>query len=148
MSIIQSILTNMSVDDKAKLGKTGVKVNSDGDHLLTIKEAYEITSENGAHPRFVLKMEDAEGKTIFNDCKEGEQYREYEKMVDNAVSYAYVLTKQHKFGYIEIMEDYLKENQLKYKKGILGCHVIYYDFSKDVRPEDIDFAEEWRQRNL
>ncbi|MBL7196984.1 MAG: glycosyltransferase family 39 protein [Candidatus Omnitrophica bacterium] len=91
---------------------------------------------------------DAEGKTIFNDCKEGEQYREYEKMVDNAVSYAYVLTKQHKFGYIEIMEDYLKENQLKYKKGILGCHVIYYDFSKDVRPEDIDFAEEWRQRNL
>lgn len=54
----------MSVEDKAKLGKSGVKVNSDGEHKLTIKEAYEITSEGGTHPRFVLKMEDTEGKTI------------------------------------------------------------------------------------
>lgn len=64
MSIIANILNNMSVEDKAKLGKSGVKVNSDGEHKLTIKEAYEITSEGGAHPRFVLKMEDIEGKTI------------------------------------------------------------------------------------
>lgn len=64
MSIIANILNNMSVEDKAKLGKSGVKVNSDGEHKLTIKEAYEITSEGGTHPRFVLKMEDIEGKTI------------------------------------------------------------------------------------
>lgn len=64
MSIIANILNNMSADDKAKLGKTGVKVNSDGEHKLTIKEAYEITSEGGAYPRFVLKLEDTEGKTI------------------------------------------------------------------------------------
>ena len=64
MSIIANILTNMSAEDKAKLGKSGVKVNSDGEHKLTIKEAYEIASENGTYPRFVLKMEDAEGKTI------------------------------------------------------------------------------------
>lgn len=64
MSIIANILNNMSVEDKAKLGKSGVKVNSDGEHKLTIKEAYEITSEGGTHPRFVLKMEDVEGKTI------------------------------------------------------------------------------------
>ena len=57
MSIIANILNNMSVEDKAKLGKSGVKVNSDGEHKLTIKEAYEITSEGGTHPRFVLKME-------------------------------------------------------------------------------------------
>ena len=64
MSIIANILNNMSVEDKAKLGKSGVKVNSDGEHKLTIKEAYEILSEGGTHPRFVLKMEDTEGKTI------------------------------------------------------------------------------------
>lgn len=64
MSIIANILNNMSAEDKAKLGKSGVKVNSDGEHLLTIKEAYEITSEGGTFPRFVLKCEDTEGKTI------------------------------------------------------------------------------------
>lgn len=64
MSIIKNILNNMSAEDKAKLGKTGVKINTDGEHKLTIKEAYEITSEDGAHPRFVLKCEDSEGKTI------------------------------------------------------------------------------------
>ena len=64
MSIIANILNNMSAEDKAKLGKSGVKVNSDGEHKLTIKEAYEIASENGTYPRFVLKMEDTEGKTI------------------------------------------------------------------------------------
>lgn len=64
MSIIANILNNMSAEDKAKLGKSGVKVNSDGEHKLTIKEAYEIASEGGTHPRFVLKMEDTEGKTI------------------------------------------------------------------------------------
>ena len=63
-SIIANMLQNMSEEDKSKLGKTGVKVNSDGEHLLTIKEAYEITSEGGKYPRFVLKLEDAEGKTI------------------------------------------------------------------------------------
>lgn len=66
MSIIANILNNMSADDKAKLGKSGVKVNSDGEHKLTIKGAYEVTwtSEKGTFPTFVLKMEDAEGKTI------------------------------------------------------------------------------------
>ena len=63
-SIIANMLQNMSEEDKSKLGRTGVKVNSDGEHLLTIKEAYEITSEGGKYPRFVLKLEDAEGKTL------------------------------------------------------------------------------------
>ena len=63
-SIIANILNNMSAEDKAKLGKSGVKVNSDGEHKLTIKEAYEIVSEGGTYPRFVLKCEDSEGKTI------------------------------------------------------------------------------------
>ena len=55
---------SMSEADKAKLGKTGTKVNTDGDHLLTITEAYEIVSEGGKFPRFVLTAEDSEGKTI------------------------------------------------------------------------------------
>ena len=55
---------SMSQADKDKLGKTGTKINTDGAHLLTITEAYEISSEGGKFPRFVLKMEDAEGKGI------------------------------------------------------------------------------------
>ena len=64
MSIISNIMNSMSEADKAKLGKTGTKVNTDGAHLLTITEAYEIASEGGKYPRFVLKMEDGEGKSI------------------------------------------------------------------------------------
>ena len=55
---------SMSAEDKAKLGRVGTKVNTDGAHSLTIVEAYEIASEGGAYPRFVLKMEDQEGKTL------------------------------------------------------------------------------------
>ena len=64
MSIITNIMNSLSEADKAKLGKTGTKVNTDGAHLLTITEAYEIASEGGKYPRFVLKMEDGEGKSI------------------------------------------------------------------------------------
>lgn len=64
MSIITNIVNSLSDADKAKLGKTGTKVNTDGDHLLTITEAYEIVSEGGKFPRFVLTAEDSEGKTI------------------------------------------------------------------------------------
>lgn len=64
MSIIANIMGNMSEADKSRLGRTGTKVNTDGAHLLTITEAYEIASEGGKYPRFVLKMEDAEGKGI------------------------------------------------------------------------------------
>lgn len=64
MSIIANIMGSMSETDKAKLGKIGTKVNTDGAHALTIVEAYEIVSEGGKYPRFVLKMEDGEGKQI------------------------------------------------------------------------------------
>lgn len=64
MSIIGNILNNMSEADREKLGKLSTKINTDGDHKLTIVEAYEITSEGGKHPRFYLKCEDGEGKTI------------------------------------------------------------------------------------
>jgi hypothetical protein len=64
MSIISNIMNSMSEDDKAKLGRVGSKVNTDGAHKLKITEAYEITSEGGKYPRFVLKMEDAEGKSL------------------------------------------------------------------------------------
>lgn len=64
MSIITNIVNSLSDADKAKLGKTGTRVNTDGDHLLTITEAYEIVSEGGKFPRFVLTAEDSEGKTI------------------------------------------------------------------------------------
>jgi len=64
MSIISNILNSLSADDQAKLGRSGTKVNTDGAHALTITEAYEIASEGGKYPRFVLKMEDAEGKTL------------------------------------------------------------------------------------
>lgn len=64
MSIISNIMMNMSEADKSKLGKGGSKVATDGSHLLTIVEAYEIASEGGKYPRFVLKMEDAEGKSL------------------------------------------------------------------------------------
>lgn len=66
MSIIANIMGSMSEADKAKLGKGGTKINTDGEHTLTITEAYEITwnSAKGSFPSFVLKMEDAEGKTI------------------------------------------------------------------------------------
>lgn len=64
MSIITNIMNSLSAEDKAKLGRVGTKVNTDGDHLLSIVEAYEIVSEGGAYPRFVLKCADTEGKTI------------------------------------------------------------------------------------
>lgn len=64
MSIIANIMGSMSEADKARLGKTGVNINTDGEHKLTIVEAYEIASEGGKFPRFVLKMEDGEGKKI------------------------------------------------------------------------------------
>jgi len=64
MSIISNILNTLSVEDQAKLGRSGTKVNTDGAHVLTITEAYEIASEGGAYPRFVLKMEDSEGKSV------------------------------------------------------------------------------------
>lgn len=58
MSIILNTLGNMSEEDKAKLGRIGTKINTDGAHLVTIVEAYEIDNQ-----RFYLKVEDAEGKT-------------------------------------------------------------------------------------
>jgi hypothetical protein len=64
MSIITNIINSLSEADKAKLGRVGTKVNTDGAHSLTIVEAYEIASEGGVYPRFVLKMEDQEGKTL------------------------------------------------------------------------------------
>lgn len=64
MSIIANIMGSMSEADKSKLGKGSSKISTDGSHLLTITEAYEIVSEGGKFPRFVLKMEDAEGKSI------------------------------------------------------------------------------------
>ena len=64
MSIIANIMGNMSQADKDKLGKGSSRIGTDGSHLLTITEAYEITSEGGKFPRFVLKMEDGEGKSI------------------------------------------------------------------------------------
>ena len=59
MSLITSIVNNMSEKDKEKLGKVGSKINLDGEHLLTIIEAYEIDNQ-----RFYLKCEDSEGKTV------------------------------------------------------------------------------------
>ena len=58
MSIILNVMNNMSDEDKAKLGRTGTKINTDGSHLVTITEAYEIDNQ-----RFCLTVEDAEGKT-------------------------------------------------------------------------------------
>jgi hypothetical protein len=49
----------MSDEDKAKLGRSGSKINTAGAHLVTIVEAYEIDNQ-----RFCLKLEDAEGKTV------------------------------------------------------------------------------------
>lgn len=59
MSIIMNAINNMSEKDREKLGKVGTKINMDGEHLLTIVEAYEIDNQ-----RFYLKCEDSEGKTI------------------------------------------------------------------------------------
>lgn len=59
MSIITAIVNNMSEKDKEKLGKVGTKLNIDGEHTLTIVEAYEIDNQ-----RFYLKCEDSEGKTV------------------------------------------------------------------------------------
>ena len=59
MSVITNIVNNMSEKDKEKLGRVGTKINTDGAHLLTIVEAYEIDNQ-----RFYLKCEDSEGKTV------------------------------------------------------------------------------------
>lgn len=66
MSIIVNAVANMSEADKEKLGKVGTKLNTDGEHLLTIVDAYEITwqSPKGTFPTFVVKCENAEGKTV------------------------------------------------------------------------------------
>jgi hypothetical protein len=58
MSIILNTINNMSDEDKARLGRSGTKINTDGSHLVTITEAYEIDNQ-----RFCLTVEDAEGKT-------------------------------------------------------------------------------------
>jgi hypothetical protein len=58
LSIILSVMNNMSDEDKARLGRSGSKINTDGAHLVTIVEAYEIDNQ-----RFCLKVEDAEGKS-------------------------------------------------------------------------------------
>jgi len=52
-------INNMSEKDREKLGKVGTKINLDGEHALTIVEAYEIDNQ-----RFYLKCEDSEGKTV------------------------------------------------------------------------------------
>jgi len=59
MSVITSIVNNMSEKDKEKLGRSGTKINIDGAHLLTIVDAYEIDNQ-----RFYLKCENSEGKTV------------------------------------------------------------------------------------
>lgn len=66
MSIIVNAIQNMSEADKEKLGKVGTKLSTDGEHLLTIVDAYEITwkSDKGEFPSFVLKCENSEGKTV------------------------------------------------------------------------------------
>lgn len=58
MSIILTAMNNMSEEDKLKLGRSGTKINTDGAHLVTIVEAYEIDDQ-----RFHIKVEDAEGKS-------------------------------------------------------------------------------------
>ena len=63
MSFISNIYNNLSDTDKNKVGATGTKINKPGSHLLTVKEAFEIGADTGM-PRFVLTLEDAEGKTI------------------------------------------------------------------------------------
>ena len=62
MSIVNNMMAGMSEEDKNKLGKSGTKINSDGQHLVKIIEAYEIGGTE--MPRFYIKMEDSEGKTI------------------------------------------------------------------------------------
>lgn len=52
-------INNMSEKDKDKLGKVGTKLNTDGAHVLTIVEAYEIDNQ-----RFYLKCENSEGKSV------------------------------------------------------------------------------------
>jgi hypothetical protein len=59
MSIIMNTINNMSEKDREKLGKVGTRINLDGEHALTIVEAYEIDNQ-----RFYLKCEDSEGKTV------------------------------------------------------------------------------------
>jgi hypothetical protein len=58
LSIILNMMNNMSDEDKARLGRSGTKINTDGSHLVTITEAYEIDNQ-----RFCLTVEDGEGKT-------------------------------------------------------------------------------------
>lgn len=62
----------MSEADKNKLGTKGSKLNTDGEHLLTITEAFEIDGS-----RFVLAAEDASGRKVdwtgFLTAKVGEK---------------------------------------------------------------------------
>jgi hypothetical protein len=56
MAFLKSAFNAMSDDQKKKLGVSGTKINTDGEHLVTIVEAFEI--EN----RFVMTFEDESGK--------------------------------------------------------------------------------------
>jgi hypothetical protein len=57
-SFVNVVLGNLGEREKDRLGKGGTKINEDGEHLLTITNAFEI--EN----RFVLEAEDELGKKI------------------------------------------------------------------------------------
>ncbi len=88
------------------------------------------------------------GDVIYDDCHFGERYDYYEQAVDRANRYAYVFTGNHKFGHIDIMDEYLSEHDIRHKKRITAQgFVIYYEFSRLVRPENINFAEEWKRRH-
>ena len=58
MGFIKTVMGNMSETEKEKLGKSATKINTDGEHLVTIEDAFEI--ENN---RFIVKFKDEVGKT-------------------------------------------------------------------------------------
>ena len=41
-SFINVVLSNLGEREKGRLGKGGIKINEDGEHLLTITNAFEI----------------------------------------------------------------------------------------------------------
>ena len=76
----------------------------------------------------------------FAPCGQGGYVPPYEDIVNNADDFAYVFLHTN-FKYNILLTDYLKQHNVTYNLEKMKALNVYYNLSKDVRPDD--FLEEW-----
>lgn len=93
-----------------------------------------------------LGNEQRKDRSIISDFINTENYPKYDSLVNNATKYAYIFRNGSEFGHNEILQEYLKEKEIRYDVENVDGFIIYSSFSKEARPSDVDFRKRWEER--